>query len=75
MVYSFQCTHVIALHDGACRFPMKVPRKRRKISLSIPQQSAPFLWDSPFKKEAQVTVSTTELGDSATSRVFLDYQK
>ena len=50
---------------------MEVPRKRRKISLSIPQQSTPFLWDSPFNKEGQVTLSTTELGDGATSRVFL----
>ena len=58
-------------HDDACKFSMEVPRKGRKISLSIAQQQAPFIWDSPFNKEGQFTVSTTKLGDGASSRVFL----
>ena len=50
---------------------MEVPKKRRKISVSVPQQPIPFVWDSPFNKEGKVTVSSTELGDGATSRVYL----
>ena len=50
---------------------MEVPKKRRKLSINIPQQPTVFVWESPFNKEGEVTVSTTELGDGATSRVYL----
>jgi len=50
---------------------MDVPRKRRKFSFEVPQQPEPFLWESPFNKEGKVTVLSNELGDGATSRVYL----
>ena len=50
---------------------METARKRRKLSFHPPQRSVPFLWDSPYNKEGKVTLSTTELGDGATSRVYL----
>ena len=50
---------------------MEAPKKRRKLSINIPQQPAPFVWESPFNKEGKVIISTTELGDGATSRVYL----
>jgi len=50
---------------------MEAPKNRRKLSVSIPQQQAPFVWESPLNKEGKVIISTTELGYGATSRVYL----
>ena len=50
---------------------MEAPKKRRKLSVRIPQQQASFVWDSPFNKKGKVIISSTELGDGATSRVYL----
>jgi len=50
---------------------MEVPRKRRKLAFHPPQQPVPFLWESPHNKEGKVNITTTELGDGATSRVYL----
>jgi len=50
---------------------MEVPRKRRKLAFHPPKQPVPFLWESPYNKEGKVKISETELGDGATSRVYL----
>jgi len=50
---------------------MEAPRKRRKLSFYPPQQSVLIVWNSPNNKEGKVTISATELGDGATSKVYL----
>ena len=50
---------------------MEPPKKRvRKFNVTLPP-SRTFIWDSPYNKEKHVTVSSTELGDGASSRVYL----
>ena len=50
---------------------MEPPKKRvRKLNVTLPPPRT-FIWDSPYNKEKYVTVSSTELGDGASSRVYL----
>ena len=45
---------------------------KRRISISIPKTPvATFNWVSKYNLEGKVTKSNTELGDGASSRVFL----
>ena len=50
---------------------MEPPKKRvRKFNVILPPPRN-FVWDSPYNKEKCVTMSSTELGDGASSRVYL----
>ena len=50
---------------------MEPPNKRvRKFNITLSPPRA-FVWDSPYNKDKCVTVSSTELGDGASSRVYL----
>jgi len=50
---------------------MDPPKKRpRKLNVALPPPRS-FTWNSPYNKEKDVSVSSTELGDGASSRVYL----
>ena len=44
--------------------------KKRRIKVPLPKVSE-FSWNSPFNMEGKISVSTEELGDGATSRVYV----
>ena len=49
---------------------MEPPKKRpRKLSVSLPPAKK-FTWNSPYNKEKDVSISSKELGDGASSRVY-----
>ena len=51
---------------------MEPPKKRiRKFNITVPPPPLTFVWNSPFNKEKEVSISSVELGDGATSRVYL----
>lgn len=43
--------------------------KKRRIKVPLPKVLE-FSWNSPFNLEGKITLSTRELGDGATSRVY-----
>ena len=54
---------------------MEPPRKRiRKISITLPCRKE-FVWESPYNMEGEIVMSTTEIGDGASSRVYLGTTK
>ena len=44
--------------------------KKQRIKVPLPKVSK-FLWNSPYNMEVKIAVSTKELGDGATSRVYV----
>ena len=44
--------------------------KRRRIRVPLPKVNT-FVWDSPFNMEGKIAISNEELGDGATSRVYV----
>ena len=44
--------------------------KKRRIKVPLPKISD-FSWNSSFNMEGKISVSTQELGDGATSRVYV----
>ena len=54
---------------------MEPPKKRiRKINIALPCQNA-FVWESPYNMEGKIVMSSTEIGDGASSRVYLGTMK
>ena len=50
---------------------MEIPAsKRRRIRVPLPKVNT-FVWDSPFNMEGKIAISNEELGDGATSRVYV----
>ena len=49
--------------------PLK--KSHRRISLLVPPLIKEYQWDSPYNKEGKVKISLDELGDGASSRVFV----
>ena len=51
---------------------MEPPKKcHRRISLLMPPSIKEYQWESPYNKEGKVKISLDELGDGASSRVFV----
>ena len=48
---------------------MEIPARRR-IRVPLPKVNT-FVWDSPFNMEGKIAISNEELGDGATSRVYV----
>ena len=46
--------------------------KKRRIKVPLPKVSE-FSWNSPYNMEGKIAVSTEELGDGATSRVYVGF--
>ena len=54
---------------------MEPPKRRiRKISITLPCQKE-FIWESPYNLEGEIIMSTAEIGDGASSRVYLGTMK
>ena len=49
--------------------PLK--KHHRRISVLVPPSIKEYLWESPYNKEGKVKISLDELGDGASSRVFV----
>ena len=53
-------------------FSMEPPKEHiRKFNITVLPPPLTFVWNSPFNKEKEVSISSAELGDGATSRVYL----
>ena len=66
------CSYVYTLLITSGAFYEATANKRRRISVSIPRTPvATFNWVSKYNLEGKVTKGSTELGDGASSRVFL----
>ena len=51
---------------------MEPPKKRpKRITSLVPPSTKEFQWENPCNKEGKVKIFSDELGDGASSRVFL----
>ena len=49
---------------------MELPSSKRRIRVPLPKLSN-FVWNSSFNMEGKIVISNEELGDGATSRVYV----
>ena len=68
---NFMCTYIYINRSNIIHIAMEIPAsKRRRIRVPLPKVCT-FVWDSPFNMEGKIAISNEELGDGATSRVYV----